>query len=339
MNYFLKTCGVVYVRNLFILLLIDGLLFDDEPVWEPLEWSLVQSWLLFIFIFAWIAEVTFSSKYGLYSNRDKKVWLGLHKTYWLFQFWFLCNIFIIMIFITLPFYFEITYSISYLVVWWNWFNSFFFFKLTFLFSFILVLTRLVDILVRWCDYKLSVVFIFIINCLIGYLLYFTFIITFFSFFSDIDIFNKDGWLEWDGLAQGPLKWGYGTPARDHFSYHKTTLSFWFKNDPQIAGSMLFLNLFIFFYLFFLFILSLSILRTLKSNTEFTFNNWSFFLSSIKQFYFLLLFLIFLLIISLLYSLIRFPFEFFWFNKLLYFIHSTINVVFDLILDFLRIFKL
>ena len=331
--YFIRSDGFIYIRNLLFLFILDGLLLDDEPIWEPLEWSLLQTWLLFIFIFAWIAEVLFSSKYGSYTNRDKKVWIGLHKTYWFFQLWFIMNIFIVMIFVTLPFYFEITYSISYLVVWWNWFNSFFFFKLTFVFSFVLILTRVTNFYIRWCDPKLSAIFVFLISCLLGYLLFFNFLITFFSFFSDVDIFTKTGWVEFDALSQGPLKWGYGSAERDHFSYHKTTLSFWFKNDPQIAGSMLFLNLFIFFYLFFLFIFSLSILRAMVSNTEFTFNNLSFFFSSVKQFYYLIIFLIFLLFMSVLYSLIRFPFELFWFTKLLYFLYSMAVVILDFICIF------
>lgn len=323
-----QSSGVAYIRNLFILLIIDGLLFDDEPVWEPLEWSLLQTWLLFIFVFAWAAEVIFSSKYGSFTNRDKKVWMGLHKTYWLFQFWFIANLFIVMVFVTLPFYFEITYSVSYLVVWWNWFNSFFFFKITFIFSLILLLIRTASFQMRWSRAPSTLWIFFLITFLIAYLLYFNFIITFFSFFSDISSFSKTGWMEWDKLTQGPLKWGYGTASRDHFSYHKTTLSFWFKNDPQIAGSMLFLNLFFFFFFFFLFIMALSTLRTLLSNTEFTFNNITFFFSSVKQFYYLILFLVFLLAMSLLYSLIRFPFELFWFAKIIYFLASLAEVMLD-----------
>ena len=164
--------------------------------------------------------------------------------------------------------------------------------------------------------------------LIGYLLYFNFIITFFSFFSDISAFSKTGWVEWDKLTQGPLKWGYGSASRDHFSSHKTTLSFWFKNDPQIAGSMLFLNLFFFFFFFFLLISSLSILRTLISGTEFTFNNMTFFFSSVKQFYFLIIFLVFLVMMGIVYSLIRFPFELFFFAKVIFFILSFVEVFWD-----------
>ena len=41
--------GFLYLRGLFILCFIDAALTDDEPLWEPIEWSLVQSWLIFVF--------------------------------------------------------------------------------------------------------------------------------------------------------------------------------------------------------------------------------------------------------------------------------------------------
>ena len=35
--------GFFYIRGLIIIFFIDGCLTDDEPLWEPLEWSLVQT--------------------------------------------------------------------------------------------------------------------------------------------------------------------------------------------------------------------------------------------------------------------------------------------------------
>ena len=65
--------GFIYIRGLFIIFFADALIADDEPLWEPVEWSLVQSWILFIFLFAWIAENLISSRYGNYTGRDKRV--------------------------------------------------------------------------------------------------------------------------------------------------------------------------------------------------------------------------------------------------------------------------
>ena len=47
--------GFYYLRGFAFLLFIDACLTDDEPLWEPIEWSLVQTWILFIFCFAWIS--------------------------------------------------------------------------------------------------------------------------------------------------------------------------------------------------------------------------------------------------------------------------------------------
>lgn len=44
--------GMRAVASLAGILLLDSILIDDEPILEPLEWSLWQSWLLFIFGFA-----------------------------------------------------------------------------------------------------------------------------------------------------------------------------------------------------------------------------------------------------------------------------------------------
>ena len=35
--------GFVYLRGLFVILFIDALIADDEPIWDPVEWSLLQS--------------------------------------------------------------------------------------------------------------------------------------------------------------------------------------------------------------------------------------------------------------------------------------------------------
>jgi len=114
-SYFL-----IYLFFFSIFCVIDGLLIDDEPLWEPLEWSLVQSWLLFIVLFSWLIETLISSHYGSFTGRDKRVYNGLFKTYWLVEFLFMFTLLITAIFIWTPFYFELTYKVSNIVSWWSW---------------------------------------------------------------------------------------------------------------------------------------------------------------------------------------------------------------------------
>ena len=59
MSKIFKLESFLYLRGLLVIVLIDSLIIDDEPLWEPIEWSLVQTWILFIFVFTWAAEVIF----------------------------------------------------------------------------------------------------------------------------------------------------------------------------------------------------------------------------------------------------------------------------------------
>ena len=109
--------GYYYLRGLFIIFFIDAAITDDEPLWEPIEWSLVQTWLLFIFIFAWIAENLITSRYGSYTGRDKRVWLAWYKSFWLIDLFYAISYGLAALFVIVPFYFELTYSISFIFNW------------------------------------------------------------------------------------------------------------------------------------------------------------------------------------------------------------------------------
>lgn len=324
--------GFTYIRNLFILLLIDGLVLDDEPLWEPLEWSVMQTWILYIFIFSWAAEVIFSSRYGLYTNRDKIVWIGLYKVYSLMQAWFLLNIIFTTAFVTLPFYFEISYSISYAVVWWNWYTSIFFFKFTTIFSVIILLVIIVRLQLRHSPHSSAEYLLLLVPLLILYLLYFNFIVVLFGFFTDPTEFKSSGWSNLSRVVHGPLKWGYGSESRDHFAYHRTTSVFWYKNDPLMAGSMLFLNIFIFKFLFFLLLQSISITRTLAASKELSFNIITYFYSTVKQFLYFIYLLMSLVFLSFIYQFMRYPFELYWFMKFI----SLEEAALETLRDFLNL---
>jgi len=115
-----------YLSGFTFILFIDACLTDDEPLWEPIEWSLVQTWILFIFSFAWIAENLIVSRYGSYAGRDKRVWMAWYKTFWLIEGYYVLNYGVAVILVIVPFYFELNYNLSFIYSWWNWFSKVFF---------------------------------------------------------------------------------------------------------------------------------------------------------------------------------------------------------------------
>ena len=45
----LRGDAVTFLVSLFVVCFIDALITDDEPLFEPVEWSLTQSWVMLIF--------------------------------------------------------------------------------------------------------------------------------------------------------------------------------------------------------------------------------------------------------------------------------------------------
>jgi len=109
--------GFLYLRGLFIIFFTDALITDDEPLWEPVEWSMAQSWIMFIFLFAWIGENLISSRYGSYTGRDKRVWFSWYKTFWLIELWYVLSLGLASLWVMVPHYYEITYSVSFIHSW------------------------------------------------------------------------------------------------------------------------------------------------------------------------------------------------------------------------------
>lgn len=336
MGKFFKLDGFLYLRGVLIIGLIDSLLIDDEPLWEPLEWSLWQTWILFIFIFTWAAEVVFSSRYGSFTNRDKIVWIGLYKVYWLLQWWFYLNWVITTVFVTMPFYYEITYSVSYLVVWWNWYSAVFFYKLIIVFSVIIYLSSIVKFQLRWLSVDQLLYYLILILILLFYLIYFISLYCLFGFFTDVVDYQKVGWMDGYRITQGPLKWNWGLESRDHFSYHKTILGFWYKNDPLLAASMFFFNLLILFY-FFIFLLKLLVItRVIYTSGDISYTLITLWVTSLKHFYFFLSSFIFLILLSFIYQLVRFPYELYWFNCLVYLSYIQLMIIYDFVIIFIHL---
>jgi len=183
--------GFYYIQGFVFVLFIDACLTDDEPLWEPIEWSLVQTWILFIFSFAWVAENLIVSRYGSYTGRDKRVWMSWYKTFWLIEGYYVINYGVAIVFVIIPFYFETNYNLSFVYSWWHWYSRVFFFKFLSLFSLILLISYYLQMTVRWLNWKKGLFLVLLINIFLSYLIYTQFLITFFGFFTDPVWYQKN----------------------------------------------------------------------------------------------------------------------------------------------------
>ena len=325
--------GFYYIRGVIFLLFIDACLTDDEPLWEPIEWSLVQSWILLIFAFAWIAENLIVSRYGSFTGRDKRVWMAWYKTFWLIEGFYALNYGAASIFVIVPFYFETNYNVSFIYSWWHWYSRVFFFQFIASYSVILLMGHLLQINLRWINWKKGVIPILLINLFIAYLIYTHFIMVFFGYFTDPVWYQKSRPVDYIQLSHEPSRWGWGPAKKDHFTYHNVKTVFWFKNDGPFASSFLLFQLFLFVCLFFLFIFWLSLLRRVWSTKELPTTFVTYCVSSLKQFFYFFLFLYILIFISFLSNYMRLPWEYYYFLNN----NSWIGNFFDILIHYLEIF--
>lgn len=337
--YFKKTFGEGYgaLRGLFLIVLIDALITDDEPLWEPIEWSLVQTWLLLIFGFAWIAENLITSRFGSYTGRDKRVWLAWYKSFWLIELIYVVSYGSAAMFVIVPFYYELTYNLTFIFSWWTWYTKIFFFKFISVYSLILLISNYFILNIKWLHWKINLIIIFLIFFFLSFLLYSQFIITFFAYFTDPLWYQKTRVIDYVQLSHEPLKWGWGPAKKDHFTYHKTSTVFWFKNDSPFAGAFLMFNFFFFFCLFFLFFYWVILFRKTYAIKEISFTLSVFCVSALKQFFFFFLLLFVLIGISFIMSYWRFPVEFFWLKNANIWILHFIDVFGDYMYFFIKIF--
>lgn len=326
-----------YIRNLILIFLIDFLIIDDEPLWEPLEWTLVQTWLLYIFFFTWIAETLVTAKYGSFTGRDKRVYMGLFKNYWFVELWFMFNLMIVGVFILVPFFFELNYSVSYINTWWDWLNSFFFFKIIFIFFIINILNNILNLSNRWLDWKFKLILVFSIILLFFYIFFFNFFLLFFSYFTDLLYYKKYGWSSYYQLSKGPFRWGWGEINRDFFTYHSTPANTWFKNNSMYASALLLFNLFFLLSLLFLIIQLLIIFRYLYTNKFISYTLINYFNSSISQFFLFILFIYFFVLVSYIYQFNRFPNELYFFSKYNFFFKNFSIICYNYFLFIINTF--
>lgn len=300
--------GFYYLRALVFILFIDACLTDDEPLWEPIEWSLVQTWILFVFLFAWVGENLIVSRYGSYTGRDKRVWMSWYKTFWMIEGYYIINYGVACVLVIIPFYYETNYNLSFVYSWWHWYSRVFFFKFLAVYSIVLLIANLLQVGVRWLNWKKSLVLIVLINCFLGYLIYTHFIITFFGYFTDPVWYQKTRPIDFIQLSHEPARWGWGTAKKDHFTYHNVKTVFWFKNDGPFASSFLLFQTFLFVCIFLTFIWWVSLFRRVYSMKEVPLTFTTYCVSSLKQFLYFFFFFYVLIFLSFLSNYWRFPIE-------------------------------
>lgn len=320
--------GFIYIRGLFIILLIDTLLIDDEPLWEPLEWSLVQTWILFIFIFSWAVENFITSRYGSFTGRDKRVWTSLYKWFWWFEMSFIVSYLLTAVFVITPFYYEITYVVSYIMSWWNWYSRIFFFKFIFLYSLVLVILYVTQLGLRWLNWKKIFFLLIIINLIFGYIIFGHFLIIFFSYFTDPLWYQKTRSVDLIQLSHTPSKWGWGLSDRDHFTYHQTTTGYWYKNDGPYAGLFFMLHFYLFLTIFVIFLKWILIVRRLYTTKELTYTLLTYGVSLLRQFFYFFFLLFFFIILNFYFQFSRLPAEYWWFYLYKSWFMNFIYILYD-----------
>lgn len=330
--------GFVYLRGFFIIGFVDALITDDEPIWEPVEWSLVQTWIMFIFLFAWIAENLITSRYGAYTGRDKRVWFAWYKTFWWIEGYYLVSLAAAVLFVITPFYHELTYPMPFIVSWWNWYSRVFFFKFTNIFAVVLLISHLLLISLRWSSWKTSFVLILTVNFFLAYLLYCHFFMTLFGYLTDPTWFAKNRLVDYIQLSHEPNKWGWGSAKRDHFIYHHTPTAFWFKNDGPFAGAFLFMHTFFFIFLFLLNFYWLTLLRRTYAIQEVSYTFTTYCVSALRQFFYFFLVLHGFVFFSYLLNYWSFPIEFLWILHPDSWVHNLFSILKDYPNFLLSIFK-
>jgi hypothetical protein len=303
--------GAIYLRGLAILFFFDATLTDDEPLWEPVEWSLLQTWIMFIFAFAWIAENLISSRYGSYTGRDKRVWFAWYKTFWLIEGWYVLTLGAAALFVIVPFYHEISYAMPLVVSWWNWYSRVFLFKFISLYSLVLYIAYYLQLNLGLFHWRKSLLLILIINVFLSYLLYTHFLMSFFAYFTDPNWYHKTRLVDYIQLSHEPNKWSWGNAKRDHFSYHKSTTVFWFKNDGPFASAFLLFHIMFFICLFALYIYWLTLFRRVYATQEITYTYTTYCVSALRQFFYYFLLLYLLIFFSFIVNYWRLPIEYVW----------------------------
>lgn len=296
------------VRNMLIVFLIDALIMDDEPLWEPLEWSMLQTWLLWIFFFAWIAEIMIDARFGGYTGRDKRVWYGWYNSFFLIDMWYMVSFGIAFFFISTPFYYELTYQISAAVSWWNWLNRVYICKILFLNLLLNLWLLTLQIRARFWNWSKIFAHFLLLEVFFASVLFWSFFTFFFGYLTDPYWVVKNRPNADIALSTEPLKWGWGPLLRDNFQQHSSTSAIWFKTDGPWGASLLLLSGFFFLSIFFINFFLVTLLRRIWALHEVPITYMTYTVSSIRHSFSAFFFVFFLLFMSWVASYWRFPIE-------------------------------
>jgi len=298
----------ILMRNIFIIFLADSLIMDDEPLWEPIEWSMLQMWLLWIFFFAWIAEILIDARYGGYTGRDKRVWYGWYNSFFFIDMWYIISFGVVFFFISTPFYYELTYHISAAVTWWNWINRVYICKILFL-NFILNLWFFfLQTRIHFLHWSKVFLYFLILEFFFLMLLFWALFTFCFAYLSDPLWVVKQRPNMDVGLSIEPLKWGWGLLMRDNFPQHSSTAAIWFKTDGPWGTSLLLLSGFFLLSLFFINFFLISFLRKVWALQEAPITYTTYVISSIRHSFISFFLIFFLLFMSWISFYWRFPIE-------------------------------
>jgi len=210
------------------------------------------------------------------------------KTYWLCQFLYMVSFFFASVYVITPYFFELTYNISYIHSWWTWWSSSFFFDFSLLYTTLWLYVLMFQIISRFKHWKKLFYISLLPNILLGYLIYIQFIVIFFAYFTNPLWHQKTSLTNYIQLSHEPLRWGWGPKNKDHFTYHSSRTSFWFRNDGPFAESFLIQNLLIFLSTFFYLFLTITLSRRIYTTKEVSSTLLSCIVSGLRQFFLSLL---------------------------------------------------
>jgi hypothetical protein len=299
------------VSGILFLFFFDAIFDGDEPLWEPLEWSLIQTWLLFIFLFSWIAENLITSQFGSFTGRDKRVWFSWYKSMWWIEIFYVVTLGITILLIITPFYFELTYASSYVMNFWNWFSKVFFFKTVLIFYILILASLILQLQIKNIFFKKNIILIGFITIILFILFFIQFYICFFSYFTDNNWYAKNKSTDLIQLSHEPWKWSWDLENRDHFQYHNSRTVFWFKNDGPFAESFFLINLLYFSSLFIVLIFWISLFKKTISLETISFNFALGVVSTLKQFFFFFLLFYIFVFVCVIIIFLKYPYEFLW----------------------------
>jgi hypothetical protein len=160
-------------------------------------------------------------------------------------------------------------------------------------------------------WRKSLLLILVVNIFLSYLLYTHFLMSFFAYFTDPNWYHKTRLVDYIHLSHEPNKWSWGNAKRDHFSYHRSTTVFWFKNDGPFASAFLLFHIMFFLCLFALYIYWLTLFRRVYTTQEITFTYTTYCVSALRQFFYYFLLLYLLVVFSFTVQYWRLPIEYSW----------------------------